>query len=208
MNFIYFFIIHSVLIFVLMKIEKGITLFLNKMRTSNILMDINSLINFLGEEYNFLHLSVVSRVYGLNSQDYTQIRSDEILKTVSENQFRLEGLVVHIKDRPSSFDSIWDQILKFENLIVIVICDDRWRLEAIPKSRVVFRQIIEIKENPEYKIRPSAWNAQSILSNLDRHDRCIFSDVLTEEEFTVSGFKKSYVRDKKIDNLLDNSENM
>lgn len=195
--------------FVSMKVEKGITLFLNKMKISESVSDIHSLMKFLEEEYNFLYLSVdVLTVRSKDSRHY-QVRLDEISKTVSENRFRLEALVVHIKDRPSSFDSIWDQILEFENLIVIVICDDRWRLEAIPETRVVFRQIIEIRENPDYIIPPSRWNTQNILSDSGiQHERCIFSDILTEEEFTVSSFKKSYVRDKKIDNLLDNSEGM
>jgi hypothetical protein len=104
---------------------------------------------------------------------------------------------------------VWNQLKEYENLIIFVICPSTFRLDVIPHDMVVFREIFEIKQNPEWESRLSSFGA--FLANRDsigEIPRFLFMDVLTEEEFSLDNFKQTYIRDKKLDIFLDDSEDI
>jgi len=193
-----------------MNIQKGITLFINNGDIATF-DHIRSLVEFLGEEYNFLNInfSGPDKVGVTPHFKLVNANEDDLEEKISKNLFRLDGILIHIQRGLRDWNHFYDILKSHENLIIFVVCPNFLRLEAIPHERVVFRQIIEVGTNPDWYVSPKSPVYGGNPRNMDfRIKRFFFRNILTEEEFYLDDFKKTYIRDRKIDNFLDESDNM
>ena len=193
----------------MINIQKGITLFLNNGDSQ--IQEVSNLVQFLNNEYNFICINTGVDKFGMSPLIRSiNTKPEDISKTIKENSFRLEGVCIHIpQNLKEDYKMVWNQLKEYENLIIFVICPSAFRLDVIPHDMVVFREIFEIKQNPEWESRLSSFGA--FLANKDsigEIPRFLFEDVLTEEEFSLDNFKQTYIRDKKLDIFLDDSEDI
>jgi hypothetical protein len=184
---------------------KGTTLFFSK--GDGQIFEIAEIIKFLSDEYNFIYINTGVDKFGI-SPLVKSVKSnpEKISDNIKDNLFRLDGVCIYIPQKLKDYKLIWNQLKEFENLYIIVICPELYRLDVIPTDMVVFRQIYEVKDNPEWFKKMSFGGPPFNSQKIPDVDRYIFINSLTEDEFTLKSFKLSYIRDKKIDIFLDNNE--
>lgn len=177
-----------------MNIQKGITLFLRKKHFLP-----GKFLSFLSNEFNILVLNIkldnlillkYDNIYKYKTIDIDEYQID---KAISENLFRLDILYLNVLT-PINWNSLYELLLsKYENLIVFICCEDRFKLDVIPSDKVIFRQIFEIDNTFKE-------NSNSINKYVS-----VFTNILTNDTFTIDNFISSYIRDKKIDTFLNGS---
>lgn len=184
-------------------LSKGISLFIsNDNQSSNTL---NNLISFLSEEYTILctsfgkdkfDQSAITKSIHINLHNYQE--------KIYENLFRVEILVVHLSYHLPNYPEFFS-FLQSLNKITFIITPKIKLEKILDNSNSHIRNFYEVKDNPEY------WNSGlKRFSNpqqiIDIPDKYLINNINTEEEFTISQYKKSYIRDKKIDILLNNND--
>lgn len=186
---------------------KGITLFLNN--GDGQVFEIAEIIKFLSDEYNFIYINTGVDKFGI-SPLVKSVKStpDKISDNIKDNLFKLDGVCIYIPQKLRDYKSIWNQLKEFENLYIIVICPEIYTYDVIPIDVVVFRQIYKLKQNPEWYNNLNFGKPPYHAQKMPDFDRYIFINSFTEDEFTLKSFKLSYIRDKKIDIFLDNSNDI
>ena len=171
--------------------------------------EISNLVKLYNEEFNFIFLNLGVDKYGI-SPLIKSIKSteDNLVDTIKNNSFRLDGVVVYIPYKSNDFSKIWENLKQFDNLYIFVICQIGYKLDVIPYDNVVFRQIYTLKDNPKWFNQINFNGPPFYPQQIPDVDRYIFLNILNEEEFTLESNKLSYIRDKKIDIFLDNSKDI
>jgi hypothetical protein len=189
----------------MINIQKGITLFLTKEESQK--SEVSGLVKFLSDEYNFISINVSTTIPAGTNKFGISTQPEYISKAIKANSFRLDGVCLNIPPKLKYYKMIWNQLKEYENLIIFVICPSESRLDAIPHDTVVFRDIFEIINNPDWNLTTFG----SFLANKDEDldtPRFLFRNILTEEDFSLDNFKQTYIRDKKLDIFLDDSEDI
>lgn len=187
---------------------KGLSLFLTK--SDGQVQEVGKLFKFLNEDYNFLYLSFdtnLSHMKYIISGRYLTVNDGNLISTIKDNSFRLDGVVIHIPNK-LDYNKIWEGLKLFEHLFIIVICPYNSIMDVIPYDKVVFRQIHTLKDNPKWFEKINLTGPPFYSQKNPKEDRYIFVDSLTDEEFTISSYESSYIRDKKLGILLRKSDNI
>jgi hypothetical protein len=187
-------------------LSKGLSLFISNDNQNE--WTLSSLINFLSDEYTFLSVSFGREKFGLSSiMKKIDVNSTNYQEKIKENLFRVEILVVYI---PYGLKGYGDflSFLRNLNLVVFIITPNSKSVDVLDNCNSYITNFYEVKSNPDYltsnlkrfsnPIASVEWGSMS--------DKYLIKNINTDEEFTVSQYKKSYIRDKKIDIFLDDND--
>ena len=180
-------------------LSKGLSLFISN--DKQVELCLANLINFLSEEYIVLKFSFGKDKFGISPTE------DNFKEQVKKNLFRVEMLVVHLTHKLENHKDFFDFLTSL-NLIVFIVTPHSKSSFILDNSGSYIRNFYEVKENPDYLTtnlrRFSNPIAGIDIGSLD--DKYLIKNINTDEEFTVSQYKKSYIRDKKIDIFLDDND--
>lgn len=188
-------------------LSKNISLFISESDfTSNVL---SGLISFLSEEYNLLCVSFRNPVktttlgsnrFGKSSMfKNITVNPDDYQEQISENLFRVDVIIISLSYNLSNYKEFFHYLNQL-NLTVFILVHDKKSVELLKNCDTYFRNFYYVSESKEYWKNLNIHNRPSLL------DRYTFKNISTNEEFTISQYKASYIRDKKIDIFLDNDD--
>lgn len=184
-------------------LSKGLSLFIsNDNQSSNTL---NSLISFLSDEYTILCTSFGQDKFGQSAiAKSIHINLNNYQEKINENLFRVDILVVHLSYHLPNYQEFFIYLQNLNKITFIIT--PKIKLEKIlDNCGSYIRNFYEVKDNPEY------WNSglkrfSKPQELLEMPDKYLIKNINTDEEFTISQYKKSYIRDKKIDIFLNNND--
>lgn len=169
---------------------------------------LSGLISFLSDEYTFLSVSFGRDKFGLSSiMKKIDVDATNYQEKIKENIFRVEILVVHIPYQLKGYGDFLS-FLRNLNLIVFIITPHSKSLDILDNCNSYITNFYEIKDNPDY-LTANLRRFSNPVANIDMgslSDKYLIRNINTDEEFTISQYKKSYIRDKKIDIFLDNND--
>jgi hypothetical protein len=187
-------------------LSKGLSLFISNDNQNE--WTLSSLINFLSDEYTLLSVSFGRDKFGISSiMKKIDVNSTNYQDKIKENLFRVEILVVYI---PYGLKGYGDflSFLRNLNLVVFIITPNSKSVDVLDNCNSYITNFYEVKSNPDYlksnfkrfsnPITSVEWGSMS--------DKYLIKNINTDEEFTVSQYRKSYIRDKKIDIFLDDND--
>jgi hypothetical protein len=204
-------------------LSKGLSLFISNDQSG---WSFNGLLNFLSDEYNILFVSFgkTTSPSGYQSFSLITVDDDNYKERIKQNLFRVNFIVIniskHIKDSRELLKFLSElNIITFiitSTYLSIHILDNNTTSNYSESKSIVdsafsnrgpyVRNFYEITENKNYtqNNRFSSPNANIDLGSIS--DRHLFRNIINEEEFTLNQYKKSYIRDKKIDIFLDDND--
>jgi len=181
-------------------LSKGLSLFISN--DNQIELCLSSLTNFLSEEYTVLTFSFGKDKFGLSPTE------DNFKEQVKKNLFRVEMLVVHLNYKLKNYTDFFNFLTSL-NLIVFIVTPRSKSDILLDNSGSYIRNFYEVKDNPDYLTSSLKRFSNLTITNIDLDslpDKYLIKNINTDEEFTVSQYKKSYIRDKKIDIFLDDND--
>jgi len=187
-------------------LSKGLSLFISNDNQNE--WTLSSLINFLSDEYTFLSVSFGREKFGLSSiMKKIDVNSTNYQEKIKENLFRVEILVVYI---PYGLKGYGDflSFLRNLNLVVFIITPNSKSVDVLDNCNSYITNFYEVKSNPDY-LTSNLKRFSNPIASVDFgsiSDKYLIKNINTDEEFTVSQYKKSYIRDKKIDIFLDDND--
>lgn len=178
-------------------IKKGTTiLFLS---SGSSISEIQRLITFLSDEYNFILLNTLTDKFRV-SPLYKSISCNkgDFIKEIQNNSFRLDGVIINTHHIDTHQIKQIREI--YPDLILLIIL----HIKKLTWLNVysVSNQVIELVEDEN-------WRKQFYLSSgllMQLGDRYFFKDYFSEDRIKLEDFKKRYIRDKKLDIFLDDTE--
>lgn len=182
-------------------LNKGLSLFMTNDSQLNYTFD--SLISFLSNDYNILSVGFGDDKFGIPSL-CTNIKVNEsnYSELITENLFRVDMVVVYIPyNLNNGYSKLLDYLSKL-NLVVFIISSIDNSIKILLNGESYIRNFYEIKKTKDVNNRNIGLGTISNFEEL-MIDRNIFVNISNDEEFTISQYKISYIRDKKIDILLD-----
>lgn len=198
--FVYLQVIYNIMI----DLKKGLSLFMTY--DSQLNYTFYSLLSFLSNDYTILSIGFGDDKFGIPSL-CTNIKVNEsnYLELVNKNLFRVEIIAVHIPHNLKDYPKLLEFLTKL-NLIVFIISTLDNSIKILLDGESYIRNFYEIKKEKEVN------NGSIGLGTLPNFedlliDRNIFVNITNDDEFTISQYKTSYIRDKKIDIFLDNLDN-
>ena len=185
----------------MINLSKGISLFISN--DNQTLHTLSELINFLSDEYTFLNVSFGVDKFGISSiMAKINVKENDYKEKIKSNLFRVEILIINLPYQLQNYTHFFN-FLQSLNITTFIITPHSKSTDILDNCNSYIRNFYEIKDNPDYIKRFS--NPTSIAS-IDLgllSDRYLIKNINTDEEFTISQYKKSYIRDKKIDIFLD-----
>jgi hypothetical protein len=187
-------------------LSKGLSLFISNDNQNE--WTLSSLINFLSDEYTFLSVSFGREKFGLSSiMKKIDVNSTNYQEKIKENLFRVEILVVYI---PYGLKGYGDflSFLRNLNLVVFIITPYSKSVDVLDNCNSYITNFYEVKSNPDY-LTSNLKRFSNPIASVDfgsMSDKYLIKNINTDEEFTVSQYRKSYIRDKKIDIFLDDND--
>ena len=187
-------------------LSKGLSLFIsNDNQNSNTL---NDLIRFLSDEYTLLSVSFGRDKFGLSSiMKNIDVNATNYQDKIKDNLFRVELLVVYIPYQLKGYGDFLS-FLRNLNIIVFIITPNSNSVDILDNCDSYITNFYEVKDNPDYLTsnlrRFSNPVAEIYMESLS--DKYLIRNISTDEEFTTNQYKKSYIRDKKIDIFLDDND--
>ena len=182
-------------------LSKGLSLFISN--DNQIELCLSNLINFLSEEYTVLTFSFGKDKFGLSPTE------DNFQEQVKKNLFRVEMLVVRLNCKLKNYTDFFNFLTSL-NIRVFIVTPRSKSDILLDNAGSYIRNFYEVKDNPDYltsnlkRFSNPSPIASIDLGSLD--DKYLIKNINTDEEFTVSQYKKSYIRDKKIDIFLDDND--
>ena len=198
----------------MLNLDKGINLFFGD--TSSIYDVFGGLFKFLSMDNNFLFLSFDNDIssYIESISTYRQVNRDNFDKILNDNLFKIDIPVVFIDRNIHNIMGLIDSLVKTNLSCVVIIhtkanlINDILRLNA---DNRFLSNIYYLIKNPEYDSalsithRPGGSIALPKIGNIFKMEKYMIKNCYNDDTFTVSQYKKSYIRDRKIDGFLDNS---
>jgi len=180
-------------------LSKGLSLFISN---DNSELCLSSLTNFLSEEYTVLNFSFGKDKFGLSPTE------DNFQEQVKKNLFRVEMLVVHLNYKLKNYTDFFNFLTSL-NLIVFIVTTRSKSDILLDNAGSYIRNFYEVKSNPDYLTSNLKRFSNLTIANIDLDslpDKYLIKNINTDEEFTVSQYRKSYIRDKKIDIFLNDND--
>lgn len=161
------------------------------------LRSIQEIINFLSDEFNFLFISIChedpKKQYRLNNFTHRNTTIEDIEETIVQNLFNINSIIIEM-DSSIILSKSEECLKKFKNCLFSYL--DKYPINLI----------FNINGDKEYKKLDSAF-----LELLNRIDGFYFirNNEIEDMNYTIispESFKKSYIRDKKIDLIFKNGK--
>jgi hypothetical protein len=182
----------------MINLSKGLTLFVSN---DNSELCLSSLTNFLSEEYTVLTFSFGKDKLGLSPTE------DDFQEQVKKNLFRVEMLVVLLNYKLNNYTDFFNFLTSL-NLIVFIVTPRSKSDILLDNAGSYIKNFYEVKTNPDY-LTSNLKRFSNPIASLDFgsiSDKYLIRNINTDEEFTVNQYKKSYIRDKKIDIFLNDND--
>lgn len=192
------------------ELSKGRNLIINRNFSSDHIRSIDSIFGFLQDEYSYIFLNFGEIDFKMTSFTRSIIVNEQnYIKTIDENSFRLDGMVLYLPSNLKDYKSFFKEIINTDKTIFLIV-EEKILNEVLSKNDRIFNRIFKIDINPEWMASISRmsnslsqggstkWESAGI-------DRFMYTDVSTGDSFTLESYKTSYIRDKKIDIFLDNN---
>ena len=194
----------------MLQLQKGISLFIvtDDVGHQEIGM---GLLRFLSDDFNYLTLNFNPDIT-FGSPSYSKsinVTETNYKEAIKDNSFRLDGLFIYLKRKLVDVSGFW-QYLKSLELQIFVVIDYKFMDNYFRDNRVIARQIFQLNPNLNRRVLiPSGTNLQVISSvSISKDSKYIFTDLATDEKFTLYDFETSYIRDKKLGILLDKNNDI
>ncbi len=171
--------------------------------SSNVISsNINRLFNFLSVEYIILNIILTEDQDSQYRPSKSTFMCDVVVNysnyedLILKNLFRVNMLVIYTKYK---IDNKIYKFLKDLNIIIFIVTPQHTHSTMISDSSIIY----EFVENPEYI---NFFNRQTIIQDFtDYPEKYLFKNSNSGDIFSLDQYKTSYIRDKKIDNLFDES---
>lgn len=161
------------------------------------LRSIQEIINFLSEEFNFLFVSICyedpKKQYSLNKFTHRNSNIEDLEEIIGKNLFNINSIIIEI-DSNIILNKSDECLKKFKNCLFGYL--DKYPINLI----------FNINSDKEYKRLDSKF-----LELLNRIDGFYFirNNEIEDMNYSIitpDSFKKSYIRDKKIDLIFKNKK--
>jgi hypothetical protein len=187
-------------------LSKGLSLFISNDNQNE--WTLSSLINFLSDEYTFLNVSFGRDKFGLSSiMKKIDVNATNYQEKIKENLFRVEILVVYIPYQLKGYGDFLS-FLRNLNITVFIITPHSKSVDILDNCNSYITNFYEVKSNPDY-LTSNLKIFSNPIASVDLgsiSDKYLIRNINTDEEFTINQYKKSFIRDKKIDIFLDDND--
>ena len=173
-------------------LSKGLSLFISNDNQNE--WTLSSLINFLSDEYTFLSVSFGRDKFVLSSiMKKIDVNSTNYQEKIKENLFRVEILVVYI---PYGLKGYGDflSFLRNLNLVVFIITPNSKSVDVLDNCNSYITNFYEVKSNSDY-LKSNLKRFSNPIASVDFgsiSDKYLIKNINTDEEFTVSQYRKSF----------------